>query len=67
MQILVQALTQDVRIIQIMFGPENAVEKSCLLCCQYCEVQVSRQSVALPSSQKSQQCFRKMLKKKKKR
>ena len=34
-QMLVQVLAQDVRIIQIMFGPENAVEKSCLLCRQY--------------------------------
>ena len=35
MQMLVQALSQDVRIIQIMFGPENAVEKSCLMCRRY--------------------------------
>ena len=47
--------------------PENAMEKSCLMCRQYCEVQISRQSVALPPSQKRQQCFRKMVKQKKKK
>ena len=48
MQMLVQVLAQDVRIIQIMFGPEKRCGKELLAVPSICEVHVSHQSVTLP-------------------